>query len=592
MRLSGIQRWRRWEAGALLVSSVPVVVAADPILMVPDRYIVQRSSRSVAALSAEQVRYTVVKPSKYFDVVAPLRSAISSQSHTTARRAYYNPAKVMADCAEIKKDPTVTTCGPNFIYRISAIPNDSSFSSQWYLDDPSRNADVRAPAAWDRGTGSSEVLIGILDSGNMWSNPNEPVDGLDNDGNGYVDDVLGVNTVTHTSNPDDPNGHGTHVAGIIGARGNNGSGIAGVMWRVSLIGVRAGRSDTLELDGDALIAGLNYFYDLKREGHNVRAVNASWGGGPFDSNLRQAIAQLNTVGVLLVCAAGNSSRSNDTTPHYPSDYDLPNVISVGATGPTKRVSWYSNYGNSVDIAAPGGDSDFGASGYIYSTYRAATPGQGAYRGIQGTSMAAPVVTGAIGLVASQNPALTAAELKSLLLSSADTVSALTPYVNQGRFLNIGAMSSAAAGGNDECPSDPNKVAPGSCGCGVADADANGNGTPDCQDPPDGCPEDSLKAAPGVCGCGVSDDDGNSNGTIDCLDPKVAGVVPLVPAIGEGQTNTESEDRLYHHFNLDLRRYEAEVKNKGDGELRLCAAGYAAVRLSLQLRAVGCCEVAL
>ena len=127
MRLSGIQRWRLWVVGALLVACAQRAFADEPILVVPDRYIVQRSSRSVAALSAEQVRYTVVKPSKYFDVVAPLRSAISSQSHTTARRAYFNPAKVMADCAEIKKDPTVTTCEPDFIYRLSAIPNDTSF---------------------------------------------------------------------------------------------------------------------------------------------------------------------------------------------------------------------------------------------------------------------------------------------------------------------------------------------------------------------------------------------------------------------------------------------------------------------------------
>ena len=264
-----------------------------------------------------------------------------------------------------------------------------------------------------------------------------------------------------------------------------------------------------------------------------------------------------------MCAAGNSSRNNDTTPHYPSDYDLPNVISVGATGPTKRLSGYSNYGTSVDIAAPGGDADFGASAYIYSTYRAATPGQGAYRGIQGTSMAAPVVTGAIGLVASQNPALTAAELKSLLLSSADTVSALTPYVNQGRFLNIGAMAAAVAGGSDECPSDPNKVAPGSCGCGISDADANGNGTPDCLDPPDGCPEDSLKAAPGVCGCGVSDDDGNSNGTIDCLDPKVAGVVPPVPTMkaGKGQATVGMTGLTGVLYAMKITTQAPKVKGK-------------------------------
>lgn len=570
--------WLRVLALSSCAWACPGVGTADTFV-VPDRYVVQRGARSVAALGKDQVSYIVEKPHEHFDVVVPARyvSKVSAQSAPAAELLH--PAKVAADCAEIRKDPTVESCEPDVIWYPSAVPNDTSFSRQWHLHDPSGDGDIEALTAWDKGMGRKDVLIGVLDTGvywshpdlvnNMWSNPNEPVDGIDNDGNGYIDDVVGVNSANGRGDPTDPHGHGTHVAGIIGAQGNNGRGVSGVMWRVSLVGVSATTSSAGTFTTSALVAGLDYFRKIKEAGHNLRAVNASWGGNSYSDDIYQAINRLNSVGVLVVCAAGNDGTSNDTVPHYPSDYDLPNVVSVAATGPTIALAAYSNFGNSVDIAAPGGDSDFGDGGLIYSTFRSSTAGQAVYSGKQGTSMAAPVVTGAIGLLSSQRPLYTSAELRSLLLSSADVVPGLLSYINSGRFLNVATMSTAADP-YDECPSDSAKVAPGvcgcgvvesladadidgtldclescpadsnktdpgSCGCGVSDADTNGNGTPDCLDPPasapsDNCPSDTLKVEPGVCGCGVADDDLNSNGTVDCLDPKVSGITPTAPTV--------------------------------------------------------------
>ena len=570
--------WRLWGALPVVwLCSLGAIAEADTYV-VPNRYLVQRSAKVLPGVSASSANYIVVKPTKHFEVVVPAGRIGSLSLDGDFESELLHPDKVAADCAEILKDPSLTSCEPDVIIYPNAIPNDAHFSSQWYLHDPSGDGDVEMSTAWEKGMGVKEVLIGVLDTGvywshpdlvdNMWTNPGDPVDGVDNDGNGFVDDVRGVNTATGSSDPNDPHGHGTHVAGIIGGRGNNGAGISGVMWRVSLIAVSATNSTSGALTSTNLLEGLDYFYDLKVAGHNIRAVNASWGGGPYSGLMYDAIVRLNSVDILLICAAGNESRNNDTIPHYPSDYIVPNVVSVGATGPTRELASYSNYGSSVDIAAPGGDSAQGAGGSIYSTYRSSSPGQATYAYLEGTSMAAPVVTGAIGLLASQRPVYTGSELRSLLLSSADTVPALSSSIDQGRFLNVGAMSSAidpydecpddsnkeapgvcGCGVNDSvhdadsdgtfdcnesCPNDSGKTAPGVCGCGVSDIDANGNGTADCLDPPDQCPTDTLKDIPGVCGCGVSDDDLNANGTADCNDPKVVGIVPVAPTVKTGK----------------------------------------------------------
>ena len=536
--------------------------------VVPNSYIIQRTSSYIGSLSEEQVRYTIVRPSEFFDVVVPTRYDAQMTSAARRTREVLDPLKVRADCAEILKDPTVATCDPNRWLTFHALPNDPKLSMQWHLVDGSGNgADVKVATAWEYGTGNAETLVGVIDSGifqshpdltpNLWVNPSDPINNKDDDGNGYIDDVHGVNAHFRTSNPEDLDGHGTHVSGIIAARGNNGTGVSGVMWSASIISASVAADGSGGFSDDALLAAYDYFYNLKRAGHNVRVINASYGGAVPVADEFDAINRLRSVDVLLVAAAGNETSNLDKKPSYPASYDLDNIITVAATGPTGRIAFYSNYGESVDIAAPGGDSSLGKK--IYSTYSTTVADGAEYVGLQGTSMAAPVVTGAIGLLASQRPTLSGAQLKELILSKADSLSHLTSYVKNGRFLNLGAAASSP-GAPDLCPNDPDKTEPKACGCGVPDTDTDSDGTPDCQDGcasdgqkktagvcgcgvadtdidgdmapdcNDGCVSDGQKTSAGTCGCGVSDADADGNGVADCKDPQLAGVSPPLPTL--------------------------------------------------------------
>ncbi len=514
-----------------------VTLCAEPILTAPHTYIIERRSTSVNALSAEDISYATIEGNQHFDVVVPDRYVPEVSALAVTGAEILDVEKVARDCEEIMRDPTISTCEPDVMQRLFAVPNDPSFNLQWYLRDVLRDADIEAPTAWDYTTGSSGVVIGVVDTGiyqnhpdlapNLWTNPNDPVDGLDNDSNGFIDDVHGVNTALETSNPEDLQGHGTHVSGIIASRGNNATGGSGVMWNGSLAVVSIASAGSGGFYSHDLAEAFNYLYELKVAGNNLRVINVSLGGNSYVSAIFNALSDLNDVDVLVVAAAGNEDSNNDSVPVYPADYNLPNIISVGATGPTQELAYYSNYGTSVDIAAPGGDVSFGGnSGLIYSTYSTSVTGGSDYKYLQGTSMAAPVVTGALGLLASNKPSLSGSQLKSLLFSSADSLPQLASLVNSGRFVNVGALL-AAANPDDSCPADPAKTAPGVCGCGTADTDSDGDGSPDCVD---GCVSDSGKTSAGVCGCGVSDVDANNNATPDCNDPVLAGVVPGAPGL--------------------------------------------------------------
>ena len=538
--------WHLFRASlvAFIVSSVlPSLCLGEQIEVVPNQYIVQRRQPSgVSAQEAKDLSYTVHDAAETFDVVIPKSAGVQALGNTPRKEAV-DWVKVTEDCKEIRKDSSVISCEPNVLIKSSVVPNDEWFLLEWGLYDVTDNdADIRAWIAWDKGVGSKSTLIGVIDSGiyfshpdligNLWSNPGELNDGVDNDGNGYIDDVFGVNTTFVTNNPSDCNGHGTHVSGIIGASGNNSIGVSGVNWTTSLI---VASTEDGDCDGSypltASLRAYEYFYRLKRLGHNIRVVNASFGSPVFSPAAYEAISRLNSVDILLVAAAGNESTNNDIVPSYPANYELPNVISVGATGPTLLSPLYSNYGQSVDIAAPGGDLNYTMGGII-STWSPLAPGGLSYKDIQGTSMAAPMVTGAIGLLASQRPYLTGTHLKNLLYQSADQVASLNGYVAGARFLNVGAMS-LAADPPDNCPADPNKLEPGVCGCGTADSyrDSDNDATYDCLDQ---CPSDAAKTAAGVCGCGVPDVDGNANKVLDCQDPVVGNVVPRSPTVKAGK----------------------------------------------------------
>ncbi|WP_026318011.1 S8 family serine peptidase [Algicola sagamiensis] len=339
----------------------------------------------------------------------------------------------------LSKDPAIKSVEPNYILHALSVPNDSEFSKLWGMNNTGQDngvddADVDAPEAWGLALGDRKVLVGVIDTGidhrhedlrmNMWKNPGEiPNDGIDNDGNGFVDDVHGINTITGSGDPMDDNGHGTHVSGTIGASGNNGIGVVGVNHEVSLIGCKflnAGGSGTTE---DA-VKCINYFIDLKEKGHDIRILNNSWGGGSFSETLSQAIEQTNEAGILFVAAAGNNGTDNDTLPHYPSNYESDNIIAVASTDRQDALSGFSCYGQvSVDLAAPGSD--------IYSTIP-----NGGYGLGSGTSMAAPHVAGAAALVLAAKPELTTAELKTILLESGDVIETFADKMVSGKRLNV------------------------------------------------------------------------------------------------------------------------------------------------------------
>jgi hypothetical protein len=257
----------------------------------------------------------------------------------------------------------------------------------------------------------------------MWLNTGEScgtcrTNGVDDDGNGYVDDWRGWDFANGDNDPSDDNGHGTHVAGTIGAVGSNGVGITGVSQRVRLMGLKFIGANGEGTAADALSA------ILYAAAAGADITNNSYGGDGFSQAMLDAIRTADTDGSLFVAAAGNSSSDNDAEPVYPAGYDLPNVVSVGASDMNDNLAWFSNYGAaSVDLAAPGVS--------VYST----SPG-GGYRFESGTSMAAPHVTGAAALAKAAFPGASGVGLKALLLRTTDPAAGLAVAARTGGRLNV------------------------------------------------------------------------------------------------------------------------------------------------------------
>jgi subtilisin family serine protease len=261
-----------------------------------------------------------------------------------------------------KRDPNVEYAEPNYIVHADAAPNDTYFNNLWGLHNTGQTggtpgADINAAAAWSLTTGSSDVIIAVVDTGvaydhpdladNIWTNPGETdcTDGIDNDGNGYIDDCHGWDFVGNDNDPMDYNGHGTHVAGTIAAAGNNGNGITGIMWQAKIMPVRF-----LGISGSGTTAdAISAILYASAEGAHV--INNSWGGSGYSQALKDAIDASNAV---VVCAAGNSGSNNDSAPFYPAGYNSPNIIAVAATDAMDNLASFSNYGRtSVDLGAPG-----------------------------------------------------------------------------------------------------------------------------------------------------------------------------------------------------------------------------------------------
>ena len=355
--------------------------------------------------------------------------------------------------AEVLKDPNVETAHLNRVYPLHQIPNDPDFSQLWGMHNTgqtggSADADIDATEAWDTTTGSNTVIVGVVDSGvdythpdlaaNMWVNPGEIAgNGIDDDNNGYVDDINGVEFYDFTNidgDPMDEVGHGTHVAGTIAAVGNNSIGVVGVSWNAKIMNLKIGGPGRY-VSVDAAIDATMYAIDM-----GAHVLNNSWGGGEPLPALENAISLANDAGIVYVASAGNSTANTDTYPSYPAGYDIPNVIAVAATDENDFMATFSNYGlTSVDLGAPGvcTRSTFPTGSFAF--LGGVTCGETItrdYGSISGTSMAAPHVAGAAALLLSQNPVLTPSEVKSILMWTSDPIKALSGLTVTGGRLNI------------------------------------------------------------------------------------------------------------------------------------------------------------
>lgn len=348
---------------------------------------------------------------------------------------------------------------PDFVARIAGVPNDPDFGVQYGLHNTGQNggtvdADIDGPEAWDITPGADDVVVAVLDTGvdlnhpdlagNIWTNPLEVAgDGVDNDGNGYVDDVRGWDFANDDNVPQDDNGHGTNVAGVAAARGNNGVGIAGAAWGAKILPLKFLRGDGSGETSDA-VAAIEYLTALRRRGVNV-VVNNSWGQEGASQALFEAIRRGGDQGILFVAAAGNDGKNADLAGFFPAAFDLPNIISVAATDQNDGRWGQTNYGaTSVDLGAPGAGVLTTAAG-------------GGYGGNTGTSMSSPIVAGVAALALSISPAGTGFQaIKDAILQGGDAVASMTGITVTGRRVNAlgtlmrlpGRVLSVTPGGGD------------------------------------------------------------------------------------------------------------------------------------------------
>ncbi|GAB4411384.1 MAG: hypothetical protein OHK0032_07290 [Thermodesulfovibrionales bacterium] len=396
-------------------------------------------------------------------------TTVTSRTHQTLGAAVLKRFSVVPNLEHVKlpeglsvrdavikymSDPGVEYAEPNYIRRATAtVPNDTYFGQQWALRNTGQfangtpGADIKGPEAWDISKGSSSVVIAVIDTGidynhpdlvgNIWTNPGEnPTNGVDDDSNGYIDDFVGWDFTTcakfnatgacvtpkpQDNNPMDDNGHGTHVAGIIGAKGNNGTGIAGLMWNVKLMALKA-----LNADGEGTIAdeiGAIQYAVAK----GAKVINASFSGSEYSNAEFDAISSANNASVLVMAAAGNDGGNNDLAPEYPASYNLPNIISVAATDQNDNRATFSNFGlNSVHVAAPGV--------YILSTVPTSLWPTG-YDFLSGTSMSTPFVSGLAGLLYSYYTNFTYSQIRSTILRYVDTLPTLSGWIRTGGRIN-------------------------------------------------------------------------------------------------------------------------------------------------------------
>ena len=353
----------------------------------------------------------------------------------------------------LAQNPDVEVVEPDWVVKALASSNDTLFlnGALWGMygdaSTPANQFGSGAAEAWAAGaTGSSQVLVGVIDEGidvrhpdlaaNIWVNPFDPVDGIDNDGNGYIDDVNGWDFANNDASVFDGGTgdvHGTHVAGTIGAQGGNGAGVAGVNWSVKMISAKfLGASGGTTSDA---IAAVLYINDLKRRhGLDIVATNNSWGGGGFSQQLLNAINAGGDLGILFIAAAGNEAADNNAVASFPANISCTTpsrswdcVLSVAAIGASGALATFSNFGvTTVDLGAPG------------VTIQSTRPNN-TYGALSGTSMAAPHVAGAAALCASVDPSVRGRALRDAILTTTQPTTSLNGRTSTGGRLDAGRL---------------------------------------------------------------------------------------------------------------------------------------------------------
>jgi subtilisin family serine protease len=336
---------------------------------------------------------------------------------------------VSAVALELLLDPQVEFAEPNFVIaKDDVVPNDAHFNEQWALRNTGQNSgqvgsDINAVGAWNTTTGSRSTVIAVIDSGvdfshpdlvnNQWINPMPSEDG----------DLHGWDFVSNSPAIQDEQGHGTAVAGIIAAEGNNSIGTTGVMWRAALMSLRV-----LDNTGTGDIADAVEAIDYA-VGHGAQVINLSWGTVGQSIALKQAIERALRRGVVVVCSAGNSGQDLDTNPYYPASFGLKDLIIVAATDNQDQLASWSNWGSrKATVAAPGTN--------ILTTQR-----DGGYWSVSGTSAAAPLVTGIVGLLKTSRPPINASLITKVISDGARKVASLSGKVASGGVANAsGALA--------------------------------------------------------------------------------------------------------------------------------------------------------
>ncbi|NUM33793.1 MAG: S8 family serine peptidase [Candidatus Brocadiae bacterium] len=395
------------------------------------------------------LRFKENTPVETKEMIFQKLGAVSSKEYQVVADLYLVTLPARADLKEsllwLRENEEVLYSEPNYIRKLHKEPNDTLYQELWGMKK------IKAPSSWDIST-QSDMIVGVIDSGivydhedlagNIWVNTDElnGIAGQDDDGNGYVDDIYGYDFANGDSNPtDDDSYHGTHIAGIIGALGNNNKGVAGVCWSVKIMALKT------HVNNEGTVAHIidAIQYAVKK---GARVLNMSYGQNSFSQSEKDAIKEVNKKSVACIASAGNESSDNDITPVYPASYSLVNLIAVAASDETDKLAYFSNFGaKSVHLLAPGEG--------IFSTIG------GGYEAKNGTSMAAPHVTGSVALLYHRFPRLTPEQILGKILRNVTKLeNGRQNTISNGQINLLNAMN------DDEEVTDDYKSGGGGSGC--------------------------------------------------------------------------------------------------------------------------------